>query len=286
MAFSSISQKTTITGFSDPDKAKILAAMQTAYNGSPTAQAMFDSWINQPGKTININFLQGRSEAQINSGTIFIDTSYVTKLSYINNFGTALPYTLLGALVHEFGHALSGKRDPKVSFGSDLTDYQNTNIPFVNDIWSELTFSGVPGLDLMISYTGTADSDNQKVGYAYTNNQPVVDVAVNVDYLTRTQAADAITGWNTSILGKSNDLLIGGQRKNILESGAGNDFLFGGGGNDTLKGGAGIDTAVYFGKKIDYDIRKNMYFQLDGFNYPWKWDGTWTVSHEIGRAHV
>ena len=243
---------------------------------------MFDNWINKPGNTIDIKFLKDKFQARNSLGILEIDPLALNGLSYINNFGTAVTYTFLGALVHEFGHALSGKKDPVVSLGSNLTDYQDTNIPFINDIWSELTFSGVPDLDLMISYTGTGDSNTQKVGYAYTNNQPIIDVAIDVDYLARNRAVDVITGWNTSVLGKSNDLLIGGYRKNILESGAGNDFLFGGGGNDILKGGAGIDTAVYLGNQSDYDIRKNTYFKLDGFNYPWKWDGTWTVSHVRG----
>ena len=39
-------EKTTLTGFTDADKAQILAALQTAYNGSSTAKTMFDNWIN------------------------------------------------------------------------------------------------------------------------------------------------------------------------------------------------------------------------------------------------
>ncbi|MEG4424515.1 MULTISPECIES: hypothetical protein [unclassified Microcoleus] len=40
------SQKTTITGFNDPQQeAAILAVLETAYNNSSTAKAMFDNWI-------------------------------------------------------------------------------------------------------------------------------------------------------------------------------------------------------------------------------------------------
>jgi hypothetical protein len=47
----SFSEKTKFTGFSTAEEAQILAALQTAYNGSSTAKTMFDNWINA-GNTI------------------------------------------------------------------------------------------------------------------------------------------------------------------------------------------------------------------------------------------
>jgi hypothetical protein len=281
MDFNDILRKTKIDEkFSDTDEARIIAAMKTAYTKSPTAKEMFENWVSKPGQTINIKITQGGNEGDVNTGNVYLNPSSFNQLNYINNYGTAVRYTLLGGLIHEFGHALSGKRDPNVrELGDRLTDYQDTNIPFVNDIWSELTFSDVRGLDLMISYTGTATSEYQKLGFAYTKNQPIVDTAINVDYLNRNKAADATTSWSTVKLGVSNDLLIGGSRKNTLESGAGDDFLFGGGDDDTLRGGAGKDTAIYLGNQNDYDIKQNTYFKLDGLSTGWKWDGTWTVRH-------
>ncbi len=52
------SQKTTFTGFSTAQEAQILAALQTAYDGSSTAKTMFDNWINA-GNTIDIKFVSG-----------------------------------------------------------------------------------------------------------------------------------------------------------------------------------------------------------------------------------
>jgi Calx-beta domain/Domain of unknown function (DUF4114)/RTX calcium-binding nonapeptide repeat (4 copies)/von Willebrand factor type A domain len=281
MNINDILRKTIITGFSRPDKERIIAAMRTAYTKSPTAEAMFNNWISRPGKTIYIASTdRDNNSASNNEGIVYIDPSSFNRLNYINNYGKAVRYTLLGGLIHEFGHALSGKEDPAVRrLGDRLTDYQSTNIPFVNDIWSELTRNGVPGLDLMISYTGTATDEYQKLGFAYTENQPIIDTAINVDFLRRNEAADRVSGWSTIGLGMSKDLLIGGSRNNTLESGADNDFLFGGGGDDELKGGAGIDTAIYFGKKSDYDV--SLYRNFLGFA-----DGSWTVSHVRGARDI
>ena len=114
MAFSSIRQKTKFTGFTrSSDKDQILAAMETAYNGSTTARAMFDNWINL-GNTIDIRFEPNYAGARTNQGIVLIDPLYVVQLSYIDDKGTAVPYTLITALTHEFGHALSGKSDPNV----------------------------------------------------------------------------------------------------------------------------------------------------------------------------
>jgi hypothetical protein len=41
-----ISDNTIISGFSDVQKAEILAVIQTAYDGSGTVKTMFDIWIN------------------------------------------------------------------------------------------------------------------------------------------------------------------------------------------------------------------------------------------------
>ncbi|HEY9903594.1 MAG TPA: bluetail domain-containing putative surface protein [Candidatus Sericytochromatia bacterium] len=78
---------------------------------------------------------------------------------------------------------------------------------------------------------------------------------------------------SSAALGASNDLLIGGPSGNLLQSSDGNDFLFGAGGNDELNGGTGTDTGVYFGKPLDYDIRKNL-------------DGSWSVRNVRGAKNA
>jgi Ca2+-binding RTX toxin-like protein len=252
MPFSNVSAKTTITGFSAAQQASILVDLQRAYEGSSIAQTMFDNWI-AAGKTIDIKFVPGVYQAYAGTGRVEIDPAYITTLSYINDKGTPVLHSQLGALVHELGHALNGTLD-----NISATDYQGNNVRFVNTIWKEL------GLDKEISYIAQARNDIHKVGYQYTNGTEI-DAAESGD-----------KSWNSSALGTglfnlfpSNDLLIGGPSANILESGGGNDFLFGAGGDDTLRGGAGKDTAVYFGTPLDYDIRKNV-------------DGSWAVRNVRG----
>jgi Ca2+-binding RTX toxin-like protein len=245
MAFSSVSARTTITGFSAAQQASILADLQRAYEGSSIAQTMFDNWI-AAGKTIDIKFVPNVYQAYTGTGRVEIDPAYITTLSYINDKGTPVLHSQLGALVHELGHALNGTRD-----NISATDYQGNNVRFINTIWSQL------GLDKEISYIAQARNDIHKLGYQYTNGA-AIDAAESGD-----------RNWSSAGLGTSNDLLIGGPSANILESSGGNDFLFGAGGNDTLRGGAGKDTAVYFGTPLDYDIRKNT-------------DGSWAVRNVRG----
>jgi len=250
MAFADIEAKTTIVGFTDAQKTAILADLKTAYEGSAIAKQMFDSWIATAGHLINIKYVAGVYQAYTigNSGTgnVEIDPAYITDLSYINDKGTPILHSQLGAVVHELGHALTGRHDNLTD-----TDYQGDNVKYINTIWAQL------GLDLEISYIAQARNNLHTVGYTYTNG-----AAINA---ARTGDIDI----NTSALLVSNDLLIGGPSNNILQSGFGSDFLFGAGGNDQLLGGIGIDTAVYKGAPLDYDIRKND-------------DGTWTVRHARG----
>ena len=216
---------------------------------------MIDNWLAITGHTITINFGANFYHATqpLGTGIVEIDPAYIKSgfngntngLSYINNKGTPVLHSQLGALVHELGHALRLVYD-----NYTLTDYQGDNVKFINTIWKQL------GLDKEISYIAQA-YDLHTVGYTYTNGT-AIDAAETGD-----------RNWNSSALGSSNDLLIGGKSANILESGAGNDFLFGAGGDDQLHGDSGTDTAVYFGSPLDYDIRKNT-------------DGSWSVRNVRG----
>jgi Ca2+-binding RTX toxin-like protein len=252
----SFSEKTTFTGFTTAQEAEILAALQTAYDGSSTARTMFHDWIDA-GNTIDIKFVSGVFQAPSSStgggtGEVEIDFAFLNDNSYISPTGKAVKDTLLTALVHELGHALTlTQRDDNVT----VSDYKGDNVRFVNPIYKEL------GLPEQVSYTAyDPDGTLHKLNYEYTNGA-AIDDAISSD-----------TGMNTDgldILKDSNDLLIGGPSAHILESGKGNDFLFGGGGDDELNGGAGRDTGVYFGTPLDYDIRKNS-------------DGSWSVRNVRG----
>jgi hypothetical protein len=249
------SQKTTIAGFTATEETAILAVLETAYNNSPTAKAMFDTWINAaPGNTIDIKFVAGQllgyvivtPSGTVGTGRVEIDFAELNNASYINTTGKAVPDTLTTTLLHELVHALTGKKDNFTSL-----DYKGDTVRFANQIYKEL------GLPEQVSYIASEAQGLHKLNYEYTNGA-AIDAARSGDI-----------NMNSAALGASNDLLIGGTSPNTLESGDGNDFLFGAGGNDTLSGGAGTDTGVYFGKETDYDIKKNS-------------DGSWSVSHARG----
>ena len=251
--FNDIKAKLTIEGaFSDVQKTSILSDLETAYNGSSIAKQMFDDWIATAGHTINITFSAGNYQAWANEGKVEIDPNEIIDRYYISDKGTAVLDTQLTALTHELGHALTGKDD---NWEDNKIDYQGDNVRFVNTIWDQL------GLAKQISYIAYAGTDLLKPGYTYTNNK-VINAAITKD-----------GDMNSSDIGRSDDLLIGGPSNNNIQSGEGNDFLFGAGGNDTLSGGEGLDTAVYFGSPLDYDIRKNT-------------DGSWTVKNVRGSENA
>ncbi len=239
-------QKTTLTGYTTAEEAEIFAALQTAYDGSSTARTMFDNWIDA-GNIIDIKHVPGALAGSVNKGTMKIDLAAINNTSYISTTGKAIPDTLLTVLVHELGHALTGKLDNVTPL-----DYKGDNVRFVNQIYKEL------GLPEQVSYKAYDDTGTlHKLNYEYTNGA-AIDAGESLD-----------TNLNSAALGTSNDLLIGGPSDNTLESSDGNDFLFGAGKDDVLNGVAGRDTGVYFGTPLDYDIRKNS-------------DGSWSVRNVRG----
>jgi hypothetical protein len=246
----SFSEKTTMTGFTTVQEAEILTALQTAYDGSSIAKTMFDDWIDA-GNIIDIKFKPDFFTAvSPNSGQLYLDFAVLNNASYITPTGKAVKDTFLTALVHELGHALTGRLDNVTPL-----DYEGDNIRFVNSIYSQL------GLPEQVSYRGyDLDGTLHKLNYEYTNGAAIDAARTNDD-----------TNMSSAALGVSNDLLIGGFDDNILQSSDGNDFLFGAGGNDELNGGAGRDTGVYFGAPLDYDIRKNS-------------DNSWSVRNVRGAS--
>lgn len=255
MAFVDVQAKTIIDpAFSAADRAVIIGAIQTAYNGSPTARVMFDDWI-ATGKSISINYAPNAANATLNSGNMRIDLSYISTLDMITNTGRAVEVTPLEVIIHELVHALTGRDDApgKNAPAIGVLDYRGETVTFTNIIEREL---GIPERN---SYRGVAETGTILTrGFEYTNGA-AIDRSVVGD-----------RDWSTWTALVSNDLLVGGPSANRLESGLGNDFLFGGGGDDYLNGGLfGTDTAVLTGKPIDYDIRLNP-------------DGTWTSRHIRG----
>jgi FG-GAP-like repeat/RTX calcium-binding nonapeptide repeat (4 copies) len=259
---------------------QMLAEIKKAYEDSEILRVMFSKWINdRPTRPIEINYKANDFAADLDEGRIYIDPDYIKGLTYITEQGKSLPYLLIQAIIHEFGHALEGKVDPRKDIGfSDLQiNYKGTNVPFVNTIWEEL------GFEPMSTYFATAQSYLQPTGYKYTKGSKI-DNAVNVESVNNLSDPTKIVvlNWNTSNLTNSlsKDLLIGGYSDNVLTSNNGSDFLFGGDGSDILDGGNGVDTAVYFGKLKDYKISPII---AESFNpltlsVTRRWYGSYTIS--------
>jgi Ca2+-binding RTX toxin-like protein len=247
------SGKTNITGFSPAQEAEILAVLQTAYDNSSTARTMFHYWIDKDaGNTIDIKFEPGTLASTLSSGEVLMDFAVFQNGSYISKIGTAVKDTLFTALIHELGHALMGYEDNFTG-----VDYKGDNVRFVNEIYNEV------GLYEQVSYIAyDIDGTFHKLNYKYTNGA-AIDAA-------RTYNEPLDTMMSTVERNVSKDLLIGGPLDDTLESSKGDDFLFGAGGNDELNGGTGKDTGVYFGRPLDYDIRRNSV------------DGSWSVRNVRG----
>jgi hypothetical protein len=254
------------SGFSDEQKTSILDDLKTAYNGSTIAKQMFDDWIATEGNTIQIDYYKDHYQANILTHIVKIDPLYIQNLSYIDDSGTAVLHSQLGALIHELGHALTGKRD-----NTSWLDYRGDNVNYINTIWDQL------GLKKEISYIAQSRTFH-KVGYTYTNENPIDNAFTVYTKVDRNEAGEIIStkyyqDRSTFLLGSSKDLLIGDDNVNKFSSWSGDDYLFGAGGDDILNGGSGNDTAVYFGSPLDYDIRKNT-------------DGSWTIKNVRGSENA
>jgi Ca2+-binding RTX toxin-like protein len=273
----SFAEKTSFTAasgetpFSKAEKDQILAALQTAYDGSSHARTMFHNWIDT-GHIIEIRKLTGAMQnpgfPPDPNGIVELDLNFLkANNSYIDTNGTVAPDTLVTALVHELGHALTGKLDG--SDGTDVLnyakpDYKGDNVILVNQIYKDL------GLAEQVSYIAydSGGTFHKPVGFKYTNGA-AIDDAVTLEEGFNDYSKSG--NWDSANKANTRDLLIGDSRNNTLQSGGGNDFLVGGRGDDTLNGGADRDTAVYFDTNpADYDIRRSD-------------DGTtWTIKHVRG----
>jgi FG-GAP-like repeat/RTX calcium-binding nonapeptide repeat (4 copies) len=256
--------------FTKAERDEIIDVMQNAYDDAPIAltqdadavtRKMFEEWIISKGKQIRVKFLEGKF--QENKGVIEIDPNYVKKGSYIGVYGTAIRSTFEDAFLHELGHALKDYDDDWKNYQGQVFNqrgYTGENVEFVNIIYKEL------GIPLNLSYPASDYTEKIiKPGYEYTNGTKI-DAALALG----TKELPTKTFWNSTQLGNSNDLLIGGLSNDTLISGPGNDFLFGSLGNDILDGGDGNnDTGVYYGLRKNYSIKQES-------------NGTWTVQGITG----
>ncbi|HIC82083.1 MAG TPA: VWA domain-containing protein [Kiloniellaceae bacterium] len=257
MTFADVEARTDTPGFSAGERATILAAMKTAYDGSATARGMFEDWIATPANKITIEPAAGLFRQKPDNmggfvpGTVEVDLSFLDDNNYIDNNGAAVEDTLVTGLIHELVHALEDL-DDNTDVGAG--EYRGDTVKFANRIYQEL---GLPEQNSYLAYDSVGDILTRD--FEYTKGSAI----------DRSWAFDA--DHNSSPSGDSKDLLIGGPSANILQSGDGDDFLFGGGGDDDLNGGNGTDTGVLSGMPADYDVRLNA-------------DGTWTSRYVRGAA--
>jgi Calx-beta domain/Domain of unknown function (DUF4114)/RTX calcium-binding nonapeptide repeat (4 copies) len=269
---SDIKQKTVFTDFdSQLIQDSLINEIWKAYSKSEIANGLFNTYLSS--KTINISKDLLNFGYLKQSNEILFNFSYLEERSYINDKGTVVKFSVLGALVHEFCHMWTGDPD-----NNSATDYQGDIVRLANKIWAELRASGETGLDKEISITGIGYPYSQVVGRNYTSGAEI-DAAYDIGYQKQYKKPDQNkTDWYSDSLVNpitnqpSRDLLLGDSNDNTLSSGAGNDYLYGRAGNDKLlggsgndylsggndsdylDGGSGIDIAGYIGSRDQYKV--------------------------------
>jgi hypothetical protein len=173
-------------------------------------------------------------------------------LTWITSDGKVVQQTNLTSILHELGHALNGLDD-----NENVGPGPGANQEFINTILDELKVAD------RISYQAV-DGTGQtlKKGTDFTGGKEI-DGARFSDNITPDDVKLGDDDSSKSVLG------VGTNKDSKITMGDGNDFLAGQGGNDALDGGKGTDTAVYSGKKSDYDLSQAA-------------DGTWTIKHARG----
>jgi hypothetical protein len=245
----------------EAEKTQILDALRLAYEKSPTAKKMFDDWFADEQHQIDITRTPGKyqgvttknDDGTLNpTGRLEIDLEFEKDLTWITSDGKVVQQTNLTSILHELGHALNGLDD-----NENVGPGPGANQEFINTILDELKVAD------RISYQAV-DGTGQtlKKGTDFTGGKEI-DGARFSDNITPDDVKLGDDDSSKSVLG------VGTNKDSKITMGDGNDFLAGQGGNDALDGGKGTDTAVYSGKKSDYDLSQAA-------------DGTWTIKHARG----
>jgi len=138
--------KIHIVGFTPRHESKIILAMQRAYDNSSIFRKMLDDWVSWPApdNNIKISYLQdeaqGWSDVDPNGdrGTVELDVAFCEGMKYITDSGEVVNHELDTVLIHELGHALTGRLDDGAWiendpiwgpwFNRDRTDYKGANV--------------------------------------------------------------------------------------------------------------------------------------------------------------
>jgi hypothetical protein len=214
--------------FSKSDRHAIRGVIKEAYDESSIARAMFDHWVLDEGRHIKFNYVKGDFEALLNKGTVLLDMRQLDHASYIDRHGNAVQDFPFTAIIHELGHALTGRVDnwtPEEPAGD--------NQIFANKIYhqagytQQLAYMAYDAHGHIIE-RGVHYTDGAKIDSAWVKKYP--DLPNNHD-----------TTDGGTFTKPYRDLVIGSADENVLKTGGGGDYLYGLAGDDKLVGGTGTD---------------------------------------------
>lgn len=110
MSFKDIAKATNIDeDFSKSDRNTILGVIKEAYRESSIARNMFDHWVTDKGR--EINFIYHKDDFSAWNGKVWLDMNELDNASYIDKSGNAVQDYPFTAIIHELGHALTGRLD-------------------------------------------------------------------------------------------------------------------------------------------------------------------------------
>lgn len=215
----------------------LMLSTGTADNLAPTTRnSAVNTLLHEIGHALGLKHPFGPPGPNLSS---FEDAGRYTVMSYNaewNNLSLAYSPLDLAALQYMYGPA-------RAQAAGDTTwvlDPRKAN--FIadgdgrNDVLDASAYTGNVTLDLRPGYWGFLGA---KADSIVKPGQVTVNFGSVIEHLRG---------------GAGNDSLTGNAADNYIEGGAGDDLLTGGAGNDGLEGGAGRDTAVYSGKRANYDI--------------------------------
>jgi hypothetical protein len=214
--------------FSNSDAHAIRAVIKEACAESSIARHMFDHWVLDEGRNIKFNYVEGAFEALLNKGIVRLDMRELDNASYIDKRGNAVQDFPFTAIIHELGHALTGRTDnwtPKEPAGE--------NQLFANRIYAQAGYAeqlAYMAYDAhgQIIERGVDYTDGARIDSAWVKKYP--DLPDNYD-----------TTHGGRFTEPYRDLVIGSADENVLKTGGGGDYIYGLAGNDTLIGGTGTD---------------------------------------------
>ena len=214
--------------FSKSDRNAILEVIREAYKESSIARMMFDHWVMDEEHSIKFNYVKGDFEALLNTGIVRLDLRELDDASYIDKHGNAVQDFPFTAIIHELGHALTGRTDNWTP-----AEPAGNNQLFANTIYKQAGYAeqlAYMAYDAhgQIIERGVDYTDGARIDSAWVKKYP--DLPNNYD-----------TTHGGTFTKPYRDLVIGSADENVLKTGGGGDYIYGLAGDDRLVGGAGAD---------------------------------------------